>query len=92
MLSQLATLEDAETNRHIQFSVQYGIENSDVRILGVTPTKVSFICPTTNTFTRSMGVHTDAGRRLLSDRLRKSGRVEAIRKELVARQTQLVNA
>lgn len=85
MLLQQVTWEDEETNRQIEFSIQYGLENSDVRIQSVTPTKVSFICPQTNACTRSLGVHTSAGRRVLADRLRRAGRMDAIRSELEAR-------
>ena len=64
-----ATWEDEENNRQIQFSVEYQLENEAVEIKNVTPEKVSFICPDTNTVTKSVQVWTDKGRDMLASKL-----------------------
>jgi hypothetical protein len=88
----LATWEDEENNRQVQFSVEFETENSDVEILNVTPTKISFVCPETNTCVRVIGVHTEAGRALLADRFLKSGKISALKNEILARCGQLATA
>ncbi len=85
MSNMLATWEDEENNRQIQFTVEYTIANSEVQIDTVTPNKVSFVCPETNTCLRSVGVHTEAGRDLLADRILKSGRMCELTKEIAQR-------
>lgn len=81
----LATWDDSENNRQIQFAVEYSIENSEIIVTGLSPNKVSFVCPETNTCLRSIGVHTDAGRELLADRIRQSGRVHELVSEIARR-------
>ena len=70
MKTTLCTWEDETSNRNIQFSVEYSIENGAIAINTVTPQKVSFI--TDGTVERSVGVHTDAGRILLAEQFRNS--------------------
>ena len=72
MKTTLCTWEDETSNRQIQFSVDYTIENGAVAIRTVTPVKVSFVCPESNTVRRSVSVHTDAARQLLADQFRNS--------------------
>ncbi len=66
MGSYIATLEDEENNRQIQFAVNYTANDGQVEIANVTPTQVSFLCPTTKTHQRSVRVHTDSGRNILA--------------------------
>ena len=61
----LASWEDSENHRHIQFSIDYKIENSTVVVENMTPLKVTFFCPETRTALRSVGVHTNAGQTML---------------------------
>ena len=77
-MNMLAQWEDGENHRQTQFSVDYSIENSRVTIDRITPNKVTFICPTTNTAVRSVGVHTDKGQALLSEQFRQSGKLEEL--------------
>lgn len=72
MKTTLCTWEDETSNRQVQFSINYLIENGAVAIQTVTPQKVSFVCPETNTVLRSVGVHTAAGQTMLSDQFRNS--------------------
>ena len=72
MKTTLCTWEDETSNRQVQFSVEYTIENGAVTIKTVTPNKVSFVCPETNTVKNSVGVHTETGRNLLSSQFRNS--------------------
>jgi hypothetical protein len=81
----LATWEDEENNRNVQFSVNYRAENDQVEILNVTPVKISFTCPETNTCVRTLGVHTEAGRRHLSQRFLQAGKVDELKQQIAAR-------
>ncbi len=81
----LATWEDEENNRNIQFSVDYRTENSNVEIVNVTPVKISFTCPETNTCVRSMGVHTETGRRQLAQRFLSSDKIVELKQQISAR-------
>lgn len=81
----LATWEDEETSRQIQFAVEYAITDGTVKISRVTPGKVSFVCPETNTCLRSIGVHTTAGRELLAERIWQSGRISELVAEIAQR-------
>ncbi len=72
MKSTLCTWEDEICNRQVQFSIGYSNENGTVEINTVTPQKVSFICPTSNSVLRCVGVNTDAGRSLLANKFRAS--------------------
>ena len=72
MKTTLCTWEDETSNRHIQFSVDYVIDRGAVEIKSVTPHKVSYVCPESNTVQNSVGVHTRTGRQLLANQFRKS--------------------
>jgi len=72
MKTTLCTWEDEPGNRRIQFSVEYVIENGAVTIKTVTPTKVCFVCPDSNTVQHSIGVHTDAGRQMLAEQFKQA--------------------
>ena len=88
----LATWEDEENNRNIQFSVQYATENSEVSLLKITPTKVSFVCPETNTCIRSIGVHTESGRDLLVHRFSTTDRIAQLKTAIASRQDSMISA
>lgn len=81
----LATWEDEENNRNVQFSVNYRTENSNVEIVNVTPVKISFTCPETNTCVRSVGIHTESGRRHLAQRFLNSDKVVELKQQIAAR-------
>ncbi len=85
MGTHIATWEDEENNRHIQFSVDYTAENGSVEIAKITPIKVSFICPESNTCLRTIGVFTHAGKRMLSDYVHHRGAVPRLVQEIMAR-------
>jgi hypothetical protein len=72
MKSTLCTWEDETCNRQVQFSIEYTNENGTVEIKNVAPRKVSFICPVSNSVTRTVGVHTARGMKMLASQFRKS--------------------
>ena len=92
MKNTIATWEDEENNRHIQFSVDYSIENNQVEIKSVTPNKISFVCPTTNTVTRAIGIHTETGQSFLVSKIQEAGQIEAVAHEIAQREGLLVSA
>lgn len=81
-MNMLAQWEDGENHRQIQFSIEYAIENSTVVLNRVTPVKVTFICPDSNTVLRSIGVHTDKGASLLRNQLADSGKLDELAVEI----------
>ena len=88
----IAQWEDEENNRQVQFSIKYSFENGVVEIENVTPTKVSFICTETNTIVRSMGVHTERGREMLTEQIKAAGQLDRLKAEIVERNGELVSA
>ena len=77
-MNMLAQWEDGENHRQIQFSVEYSIESSAVVLDRLTPEKVTFICPETNTITRNVGVHTNKGRSIINDQFAQSGKLDEL--------------
>jgi hypothetical protein len=66
------TWEDEENNRHVELSIAYEIENQAITIREITPKSVSFLCEQRRRPVESIGVHTPAGRRLLSEQFQQS--------------------
>ena len=91
-MNMMAQWEDEAGNRQVQFSIDYSIENATVMIDRVAPTKVSIIDPETNTAVKSMGVHTDKGRKMLADQFVASGKLEEFTVEIARRNGLLVSA
>lgn len=85
MGTMLATWEDEEASRQIQFAVEYTVANGEVSIDRVIPSRVSFVCPETNTCLRTIGVHTPTGRELLAEKIRQSGRMSELTGEIARR-------
>jgi hypothetical protein len=81
-----ATWEDEENNRQIRFAVDYRVDEGKPVIEQATPTKVSFVCPESNSVLRSIGVWTETGRRVLSDRFHQSPAFRQLVQELARRQ------
>lgn len=92
MNSMIATWEDEENNRHIQFLVAYAIEKNEVEIKSITPNKISFVCPDTNTVTRAIGVHTKTGQEFLESKIKEAGKMENVTLEIAKREGLLISA
>ena len=84
MNSCQATWEDEENNRRVELMVNYRLDAKQVEINDVTPTRVTFLCPTSGTPLRSIGVWTPGGRRVLARQIAASGRLATLRKEIAA--------
>ncbi len=82
MNSCQATWEDAENNRQVELVVNYQLDATRVQINDVTPTRVNFLCPTSGQTTRSIGVHTNGGRRMLARAIKASGRLNSLPQEI----------
>ena len=91
-MSYEMTLEDENSNRNIQFSIGYKIENSEVKIANVTPTNVAFLCPESKEVTRTIGVHTEAGQRHLANQLINAERTAMIKNAIAEQAGLLVTA
>ena len=83
MNSTLATWEDDDNNRQIQFSVVYTTENGAVEIDSITPEKISFVCSETNTCNGSIGIWTETGRELVAQKIQASSAIEQLKTEIV---------
>src|SRR4029079_14939727 len=83
MNSCQATWEDADNNRQVELVVNYRLDATRFEIKNVTPTRVNFICPTSGKTTRSLGVHTNGGRRVLTRARNVCGRPNTLPQEIV---------
>jgi hypothetical protein len=81
-----ATWEDEENNRRVELVVNYRLDATRVEINNVTPTRVTFVCPTSGKPTRSIGVWTNGGRRVLGQQVKSSGRLNTLAQEIAAGQ------
>ena len=79
-----ATWEDTENNRRVELVVNYQLDATRVEINDVTPTRVTFLCPTSGKPTRSIGVWTGGGRLMLNRQVKASGRLSTIKDEIAA--------
>ena len=74
-----ATWEDDEANRRVDLVVNYSLGEAGVAINEITPTKVTFLDPTTNDEVRSIGVWTNTGRSILERQFRATPHFDAVR-------------
>ena len=81
-MNMLAQWEDGENHRQIQFSIEYSIEGSAVVLDRLTPVKVTFICPESNTALRSVGIHTNKGQSMICDQFANSGKLDELMMEI----------
>ena len=77
-----ATWEDEENNRQVELVVNYRLDATRFEIKDITPTRVNFICPTSGKTTRSIGVWTNGGRRVLTRAIKASGRLNSLPQEI----------
>ncbi len=81
-----ATWEDEENNRRVELEVNHQLDASQVNIGDVTPTRVTFLCPASGSPLRSIGVWTNAGRRVLARQIEAAGRLATLSQEIAAGQ------
>jgi hypothetical protein len=86
MKSCQTTWEDEENNRRVELVVNYRLDATRVEINDVTPTRVTFLCPTSGDPLKSIGVWTNGGRRVLSRQIADSGRLKTLPQEIAAGQ------
>jgi hypothetical protein len=84
MNSCQATWEDEENNRRVELVVNYRLDATRVEINDVTPTRVTFLCPTTGKPLRSIAVWTGGGRRVLARQVKASGRLNSLKEEIAS--------
>ncbi len=77
-----ATWEDEETSRQVELVVNYQLDNTRVEINGVTPTRVTFLCPTSKKPLRSVRGWTNGGRRLLTKQALAAGQLKPLAEEV----------
>jgi hypothetical protein len=81
-----ATWEDDENNRRVELVVNHRLDATRVNISDVTPTRVTFLCPTNRTPLRSIGVWTNGGRRVLNRQIEAAGRLATLSQEIASGQ------
>jgi hypothetical protein len=74
--------EDEENNRQVALTVDYAVSDAKVCVTRVTPTRVTFLCPATQSPLRSIRVFTDKGRAILGRAFRSSAAAEQLLGEL----------
>ena len=82
MKSFQATWEDEENNRRVELVVNHRLDAQRVEISDVTPTRVTFLCPTSGSELRSIGIWTDGARRVLNRQIEMAGRLATISQEI----------
>jgi hypothetical protein len=86
MKSCQATWEDEENNRRVELVVNYRLDATRVEINDVTPTRVTFLCPTSGSPLRSIGVWTNGARRVLGRQIEEAGRLTTLPQEIASGQ------
>jgi hypothetical protein len=81
-----ATWEDEENNRRVELVVNHQLDATRVNISDVTPTRVTFLCPTSGSPLRSIGIWTDGGRRVMNRQIEAAGRLASLPQEIAAGQ------
>lgn len=81
-----ANWEDEENNRCVSFSINYEIENDGVEITNVTPQMISFRCPQTGDIQRTIGIHTEAGHKMVAGQIRRSEHFAGLSNQIRERQ------
>jgi hypothetical protein len=84
MNSYQSVWEDDETNRKVELLVNYSQGDAGVTIDDITPTKVTFVDPTTKSVIRSIGIWTKTGRAMLVRQFQAAGRFESLEQEIAA--------
>ncbi|BBO32355.1 hypothetical protein [Lacipirellula parvula] len=70
--------EDRANHRRVDYSARYTRHRSGVEITVLTPTQVTFLCPTSRAELRTVGVWTTRGRDLLVEQLHSSGHLREL--------------
>ena len=84
MKSCQTTWEDEENNRRVELVVNYRLDATRVEINDVTPTRVTFLCPTSGDPLKSIGVWTNGGRRVLNRQMKAAGRLNTLPHEIAS--------
>jgi hypothetical protein len=79
MLSFTTNWEDEESNRILELAVECHVSGEAVEVRKVTPKNVTFVDPSSNEPLRSIGVHTNGGRQLLTKICHSRGALDHIR-------------
>ena len=73
--------EDEENNRIVSLAVDF-TAGEQVDLHRLTPTKVTFLCPESGVPLRSIGVHSNTGRRILSRAFQGAGQLPELKVRL----------
>jgi hypothetical protein len=84
MKSFQANWEDEENNRRVELVVNHRLDAKRVDISDVTPTRVTFLCPSSKNPLRSIGVWTEGGRRMLAKQIEAAGRLATLPQEIAS--------
>ena len=76
MSSTYMTWEDDDNNRQVRFRVDFSAADSNIEIVDIVPTEVSFADD------RRIKVHTPKGRQILAGQISRSGRLETLKTEI----------
>jgi len=82
MKSFQATWEDDEASRQVELVVNYRLDQTQVEVHDVTPTRVTFLCSESGQPLRSIGVRTVGGRQLLARQVAAAGRLATMPQEI----------
>ena len=76
------TWEDDDNNRRVALTAKYSVANDALTIEALTPTHVTFLCPTSGDVMRTIRVWTETGQALLTRAFRNSQQFEQLTMQL----------
>jgi hypothetical protein len=91
MQSTAVNWEDEENNRIVSLAVDFTAD-SEFELHRLTPTKVTFLCPDTRTQQRTVGVHSNTGRRILAQAFVNAGKLPQLKSRLMEHKLHAVPA
>ena len=91
MQSTAVNWEDEENNRIISLAVDFTADG-EFELHRLTPTKVTFLCPDKRTQLRSVGVHSNTGRRVLAHAFIDAGKLPELKSRLMEHELHAVPA
>lgn len=79
-----ASWEDTENNRRIDLTVTYVADGDAIEVKTITPTRVTFLCPSSQQPLGSVRVHRDKARSVLVRQLRERGYMNRLELDLLS--------
>jgi hypothetical protein len=84
-MNLVAQWNDETNRRNVHFSIDYSIKSGGLSIDAISPDKVCFLDRAGESIEKSIGVHTQKGKRMLTEQLKSSGKLDQFADEIARR-------